>query len=92
MNRLTNVSECKGCREEYKVSDEQIKRLLASPMFSSPELVVTDEVYMQRLAACNGCSKLAGSVTCQACGCIVPVVAKLRQRRCPLPGGGLWES
>lgn len=92
MNRTTGDTGCKGCREEYKVTDAQIERLLASPMFSSPELCVDDEEYAERLAACAACPKLLGGVTCQACGCIIPVVAKLRQRSCPLPGGGKWQA
>ncbi|GMK37653.1 hypothetical protein PCCS19_07070 [Paenibacillus sp. CCS19] len=92
MNRTTGDSGCKGCREEYKVTDAQIERLLASPMFSSPELCVSDEAYAARLAACSTCPKLVNGITCQACGCIIPVVAKLKQRRCPLPGGGLWQA
>jgi hypothetical protein len=90
--QMDRPAGCKGCRDEYKVTDEQIQRLLASPMFSSPELCVTEEVYEQRLSACSNCPKLMNGITCQACGCIIPVVAKLKERRCPLPGGGLWVT
>ncbi|WP_317970734.1 hypothetical protein [Paenibacillus sp. CCS19] len=38
------------------------------------------------------CSKLMNGVACQACGCIIPVVAKQKERRCPLPNGGPWAS
>lgn len=76
-------SSCKGCRDDYKVNDEQISRLLAK---LAPEHCVSDAVYRYRLGQCDGCSKLQGGVTCTACGCIIPVVAKLKARGCPLPG------
>ncbi|WP_040950226.1 DUF6171 family protein [Gorillibacterium massiliense] len=88
---MTAESLCKGCRDDYKVTEEQIARILAGPMFSSPDVCVSDEVYQQRLSVCRLCSKLEGGFTCRSCGCIVPVVAKLKQRGCPLPGGGLWQ-
>lgn len=84
-------SSCKGCREDYKVTPGQIERILASSMFK-PEHCVPDEVYAKRLEICGACPKLHEGVTCVACGCIIPVVAKLKERGCPLPGGGLWGS
>lgn len=74
---------CKGCRDDYKVEDEQIVRLIAK---LAPEHCVSDEVYLHRLGECGGCLRLLGGVTCTACGCIMPVVAKLKTRGCPLPG------
>lgn len=84
-------SACKGCREEYKVTEAQISRILASSMFN-PENSVPDEVYQQRLQLCGSCPKLQDGVTCVACGCIIPVIARLKARSCPLPGGGMWGS
>jgi hypothetical protein len=86
---MPRESACKACGEEYRVTEQQIARILAAPMFSS-EHAVPDELYGARLAACRGCPKLEGGVTCRVCGCIVPVVAKLKERTCPLPGGGRW--
>ncbi|MEK5165631.1 DUF6171 family protein [Paenibacillus sp. FSL R5-0527] len=85
------TAECKGCREEYKVTEAQIARILASPMFAA-EHCVPDEVYEQRLKACGACPKFENGTTCRVCGCIVPVVAKLKERACPMPGGGRWPG
>lgn len=82
---------CRACGDEHKVTDEQIARILAAPMFAS-EHCVPDEVYRERLDLCRGCCKLENGVTCRVCGCIIPVVAKLKERSCPLPGGGLWQA
>ncbi|BCG58073.1 DUF6171 family protein [Paenibacillus sp. URB8-2] len=84
-------SSCKGCREEYKLTEAQMERILKSSMFS-PDQCVPDEVYNERLRACRTCPKLEDGVTCRVCGCIIPVVARLRERGCPLPGGGLWQA
>ena len=87
---MSTTSACKGCRDDYKVTEAQISRILASSMFN-PGNTAPDEVYAARLALCASCSKLQDGVTCIACGCIIPVVAKLKERGCPLPGGGLWQ-
>jgi hypothetical protein len=87
---MSTLSTCKGCREEYKVTEAQIARILASSMFT-PDNTTSDEVYRDRVALCSACPKLQDGVTCTACGCIIPVVAKLKERGCPLPGGGLWS-
>jgi hypothetical protein len=84
-------SSCKGCRPEYKVTEAQIARILASPKFAA-EFCVPDEVYRARLELCQSCPKLQDGVTCSLCGCIMPVVAKLKARGCPLPGRGLWAA
>lgn len=85
------VSGCKGCREEYKVTDEQIQRVLSSPMFSA-ERCVSDEEYDARLDACSSCPKLHGATTCTLCGCIVQITAKLIEKRCPYPGHDRWAA
>lgn len=82
-------STCKGCREEYRVTEQQITRVLSS-MKLSQEQCVTDEVYEERLQICSGCSKLMDQHTCTLCGCIVPIVAKIKDRKCPYPGEDRW--
>lgn len=85
------ATACKGCREEYKVTEAQIARILAAPMFAA-EHCVPEDIYQERLLACRSCPKLEDGTTCRVCGCIVPVVAKLKERGCPLPGGGRWPA
>ncbi|WP_151735323.1 DUF6171 family protein [Paenibacillus tengchongensis] len=87
---MATTSACKGCRDDYKVTEAQIARILASSMFNAHN-TASDEVYARRVAICAACPKLQDGVTCRACGCIIPVVAKLKDRGCPLPGGGLWQ-
>ncbi|MEX3615915.1 DUF6171 family protein [Paenibacillus glucanolyticus] len=80
---------CKGCHDDYRISDKQIARVLSSPMFAS-DRCVPDEEYETRLRACFSCSKLQGDTTCTLCGCIVQITAKLKDKRCPYPGQDRW--
>ncbi|GJM82327.1 hypothetical protein HMSSN139_48230 [Paenibacillus sp. HMSSN-139] len=84
-------TSCKACRDDYRVTDEQIQRLLKTTAFA-PERRVSEEEYQDRLRVCGACTKLMDGMTCTACGCIILVVAWLKERTCPLPGGGLWQG
>ena len=88
---IKQEATCKGCREEYKVTDHQIARILSSVKIST-EQSVTDSVYAERLQICSGCTKLMNNHTCTLCGCIVPVIAKFREKKCPYPGDDRWAS
>jgi hypothetical protein len=82
---------CKGCREDYKVTDDQIDRMLKSPMFHTDQCV-PDSIYRDRLQMCSECPKLLGGNTCSLCGCIVRITAKLKEKSCPYPGGIGWQK
>lgn len=85
----SNHRTCRGCSEEFAVSEKQMERLLASAAFA-PELRVDIEVYEARLQACKDCPKFHGGTTCMLCGCLVPVIAHLKSKNCPYPGEGRW--
>ncbi|WP_343222800.1 DUF6171 family protein [Paenibacillus agaridevorans] len=89
-SRQPDSGGCRGCDPAYRVSEADIDRILSAPMFSSPLHAVPDDVYESRLAVCRACPKLSGGSTCVACGCYVRVAAKLKVKRCPLPGGAGW--
>ncbi|GAB6931310.1 hypothetical protein JCM10914A_52930 [Paenibacillus sp. JCM 10914] len=84
-------NRCKGCRDDYRVSSEQIERVLAAAMFHTDDNV-SDEWYDARLEACMSCPKLQGGTTCMLCGCIVQITAKMRDKRCPYPGDDRWAE
>lgn len=83
---------CKGCSPEFKVTDERIRRILDQASLFPPERCVSDEQYQARLAKCADCPKLQDGITCLLCGCLIPVVAKWKDRSCPMPGDNRWES
>lgn len=80
---------CRGCSEEFAVSDKQMQRLLASAAFA-PELRVDEEEYGARIEACRTCPKFQGGTTCMLCGCLIPVIAHLKSKNCPYPGNDRW--
>lgn len=82
---------CKGCRPEGPVTAETIAVILAGPRFQAPGVCVPDDVYGARLEGCRTCpALLPDGLTCSLCGCLVPVMAKTRQRSCPQPGAPRW--
>ncbi|WP_307202363.1 DUF6171 family protein [Paenibacillus harenae] len=83
--------ECKGCRDDYRVTDEQIDRILSAPMFQS-DICVPDEVYERRLAECGNCPKFQYGTTCTVCGCFVRIAAKYKDRACPKAGDSRWAK
>lgn len=88
----TRQDGCKGCDPAFRTTEEAIDRMLAAPMFGSAEHAVSDEVYANRLDLCRACPKLSGGETCTVCGCYVRVAAKLKAKRCPLPGEAKWPA
>ena len=84
---------CRGCRDEYRVTEDSIRKMLATPMFQPDSgHCVPDAVYEERLRQCRACPKLVGGHTCSLCGCIVDIAAKLKNKRCPQPGGEGWAA
>ncbi|XEC96360.1 hypothetical protein AB6A23_07400 [Paenibacillus tarimensis] len=82
-------SECKGCRDSYRITESRIAKMLASDAFSKMECV-SDERYAKRLEACNSCSSLLNGNTCTICGCIVQITAKMAAKDCPHAAGSRW--
>ncbi|WP_274365421.1 DUF6171 family protein [Paenibacillus thermotolerans] len=83
---------CKGCRSDVRVTEEQIGRILAAPMFQPGSgHCVPDAVYEERLRLCGACPKLLDGHTCALCGCFVKIAAKLKDKSCPAPGGAGWQ-
>lgn len=76
---------CKGCERDIRVTEEQIQRMVDK--LTDAFDCVDDVQYQGRLHACLQCPALLESHTCQYCGCIVQVRAKLTERDCPHPAG-----
>ena len=81
-------NRCKGCHDDYRVNEEQITRVLSSPMFTSDRacrMVSMMPVFMRASLV-----QSAGDTTCTR-GCIVQITAKLKDKRCPYPGQDRWS-
>lgn len=89
---MVHTSNCKGCDEQFKLSHEQIERLLAKPAMNDPETIVSDDIYDMRLTKCRNCSQLWQNETCLLCGCFVRVSAKFKGKSCPDLKNKQWDA
>lgn len=85
-------SRCKGCGPQYEVVEEQIDRILNSPMFTDAAIAVSDHIYDERLKQCQQCEHLYREQTCLLCGCFVRVAAKYRTKSCPNVKNKRWSA
>lgn len=79
----SNLNSCRGCGPQYEVTEQQIDRILQAPMFQDETIVVSNQIYQDRLEQCDRCEQLMNKQTCLLCGCFVRVSAKYRSKSCP---------
>jgi hypothetical protein len=83
-------SPCPRCGPGFEIpGPEQIAKI-AGGIFLAPDLKADDPVITGRLARCAACSALREEVLCAYCGCFVLLRARLKESRCPHPGGDKW--
>jgi len=85
-----NDPQCKGCCVSVRLSPEEIKKLFGETMRVKNIKVVSEDEYKRRLACCKTCPSLQYGTTCQHCGCIVEIRAKLAASHCPYPYNPKW--
>lgn len=88
---MSGKSLCKGCVESVMVTDEVIEELIKETE-ERPNLVVSEEVYQERLIICEGCTSLQYGTTCAHSGCIVRYLAKFKNKSCPFAGRPKWDK
>ena len=82
---------CKGCSASVRLRREDVDRIVADYLRDHPdEALVADAVYEDRLACCRACRDLEYGTTCRHCGCIIQLMARLSNKRCPRPGNAAW--
>jgi len=82
--------ECKGCSASVRLKQSEVERILADYLQENPAPLVSDVTYADRLRLCRDCSKLQYGTTCSHCGCLVQVMAKLKDKYCPSPQAPAW--
>lgn len=82
---------CKGCVESVIVPDEVIQELVKEAE-EDGAVIVSDEVYAERLKICESCPSLQYGTTCAHSGCIVRYRAKFKSKGCPFAGKPKWEK
>lgn len=80
---------CKGCRASVHVSEDSIRRMLEHLINREGASLMPDEEYAARLQYCRACDKFVYGTTCQVCGCLIPVKARLVGKHCP---AGKWSE
>lgn len=88
---MSGKSLCKGCVESVIVTEEVIIELMKETE-EQPNLIVSEEVYQERLTICEGCPSLQYGTTCAHSGCIVRYRAKFKNKNCPFAGKPKWEK
>jgi hypothetical protein len=88
---MSGKSLCKGCVESVMVTEEVIEELIKEAE-EKPTLIVSEEVYQERLTLCETCSSLQYGTTCAHSGCIVRYRAKFKNKSCPFAGKPKWEK
>jgi len=81
---------CKGCGASVRLKQSELDRILADYLRENSAPLVSDATYADRLRVCRDCSQLQYGTTCSHCGCLVQVMAKLRDRHCPAPQAPAW--
>lgn len=81
---------CKGCSASVRLKQSEVDRILEDYLRENPAPLVSDVAYADRLRVCRDCSQLQYGTTCSHCGCLVQVMAKLRDKHCPSPQAPAW--
>jgi hypothetical protein len=82
---------CKGCVESVMVTEEIIQELIKETE-EDLSVIVSDEIYSERLKICGNCPSLQYGTTCAHSGCIVRIRAKFKNKSCPFAGKPKWEK
>ncbi|OZB90908.1 DUF6171 family protein [Paenibacillus sp. XY044] len=80
---------CKGCSESVQVSPEKLQRIVEIATRGREK--VPEEKYNRRIEQCEQCPGLQYGTTCQYCGCLVAVKARLLESACPYPFAPKWS-
>jgi hypothetical protein len=89
-DNLDSNNNCKGCSASVRISPEEISALFNQTLRVKEIKLVTEEEYSDRIETCLACPALQYGTTCQYCGCLVHLKAKLRAAKCPFPYAPKW--
>jgi len=81
---------CKGCRENVRMTPDEIDEKYVKPLKLQNKGVVSEEIYRYRLSVCMSCQGLEYKTTCRYCGCLVQIKARLISAKCSFPYQPKW--
>jgi hypothetical protein len=91
-NNLESANNCKGCSASVMLSPEEIAALFNQSFKVKEVKLVTELQYAERIETCLTCPALQYGTTCQYCGCLIHLKAKLRAAKCPFPYAPKWSQ
>jgi predicted Zn-ribbon and HTH transcriptional regulator len=90
--KQTEQPGCKGSSASVRISPEEIVSLFGQTFKVKEIKLVTEAEYDERIATCMDCPALQNGTTCQHCGCLVHLKAKLKASKCPFPYSSKWSQ
>ncbi|OPJ61329.1 DUF6171 family protein [Clostridium oryzae] len=87
---MRKVDNCKACSASVNVPQKDIDKALEDLKRIKKIKLADDETYIDRLKICSSCQCLEYNTTCNQCGCIVQIKAKVKDSRCPYPKNSKW--
>ena len=89
---MNDRPECKACGVTVRVREEDIERITAEYLLmhtATREAAL--EKASERMNRCRECAAFEYGTTCRHCGCLVAVLTRIEEKRCPHPDGARWE-
>ncbi len=77
------MEKCKRCGFKTLLSKEDIQKMIDEVTQMKGIRLVSEEVYNERFAICEDCEMFMYGSTCNSCGCVMQVRARLSDGRCP---------
>lgn len=77
------MTKCKRCGLKTVLSEQDIQKMVDDVTSMKGIRLVDDETYKKRFAVCENCSNFLYGSTCNVCGCVMQVRARLKDGKCP---------
>lgn len=87
---MKKLSECKGCMANVHLSEDEVKKIFGDVIKVRNIKTVSEDIYLERLSICGSCSALEYETTCKYCGCLIMIMAKMQNAKCPYPFNPKW--
>ena len=86
----TEPLECKSCEDTVRLSEREMRMIFGDVLRVRDVKLATEGTYSMRLGICGDCGSLQAGTTCEHCGCVVQVKAKMLNAKCPYPYVSRW--
>jgi hypothetical protein len=83
-------SGCKGCSASVRLKQSEVERIIADYHRENYAPLGSDAIYGDRVSMWRESRQIKYGTTCSHCGCLVQVMAKLKNKQCPSPRAPAW--